>query len=149
MQELHAFMPRDVIRVVYGSGFDRGQMASLCPLVGNSASRGEADALQILDNAAEALCYLARSVQERMSLSSGPVGLTGGVTRMGKWIMDPFISKLQKYCPSLSCTPQRYSPVVGGMLHLMAECGHGDWELGEAMEKELKEKYTYADGPVL
>ncbi len=149
MQSFHAAQPRDIIKVVYGPGFDRSQMASLCPLVGRAAGRGEKDAIKILDLAAESLCLLALSVQRRMALVKGPVGLTGGVARLGKLISVPFESKLKSNCPGLTYVKQRYSPVVGGMLHLMAEYGHSDWELGEAMEKELKEMYAYADGPIL
>lgn len=149
MQFFHVGQPWDVIKAVYGPGFDRSQMASLCPLVGRAAGRGEIGAIQILDQAAEALCLLARAVQKRMGLLKGPVGLTGGVTRLGKLITVPFENKLQNGCPGLTYVKQRCSPVVGGMLHLMADYVHGDLELGEAMEKELKEKYGYADGPIL
>jgi N-acetylglucosamine kinase-like BadF-type ATPase len=149
VQSLHVAQPRDVIRAVYGPGFDRSHMASLCPLVGRAAGRGEQDALQILDRAAEALCLLAQTVQKRMDLAKGPVGLTGGVINLGKLITVPFESKLQNSCPGLTYVKQRYSPVTGGMLHLMAEYGHSGWEYGETMEKELKEKYAYADGQIL
>jgi N-acetylglucosamine kinase-like BadF-type ATPase len=149
MQAFHVSQPRDVIKAVYSPGFGRPQIASLCPLVGRAANRGEKDALQILDRAAEELCLLAQAVQKRMALLNGPVGLAGGVIRLGKLISVPFESILKKSCPGLTYVKQRYSPVVGGMLYLMAEYGYGDWELGEAMEKELKEKYGYADGPIL
>jgi N-acetylglucosamine kinase-like BadF-type ATPase len=149
MQAFHVVQPRDVIKAVYGPGFDRSMMASLCPVVGQAANRGEKDAMQILDQAAESLCLLAQAVQKRMALMIGPVGLAGGVARLGKLILAPFESKIKSNCPGLTCVEQRYSPVVGGMLHLMAEYVHTDWELGENMEKELKEKYAYADGPIL
>lgn len=149
MQSFHAAQPRDVIRAVYGPGFDRPKMASLCILVGRAAGRGEKDALLILDRAAEALCLLAQTVQKRMGLVKGPVGLTGGVINLGKLISVPFENKLHNSCPGLSFVKQRYSPLVGGMLHLLAEYGHSDWIPGEAMEKELKEIYGYADGPIL
>ncbi len=148
MQAFEVHKPRDVIRVVYGPGFERSQMASLCPLVGRAAGHGEQDAMQMLDQAAEALCLLVQAVQKRMNLLNGPVGLTGGVARLGNLIAVPFESKLKSSCPGLTYVKQRYSPVVGGMLHLMAEYGHKDWELGKAMEKELKEKHAYADGPI-
>jgi N-acetylglucosamine kinase-like BadF-type ATPase len=145
--EVHA--PRDVIKVVYGLGFDRSRMASLCPLVGRAAGCNEKDALQILDQAAESLCLLAKTIQNRMGLSKGPVGLTGGVIKLGKSITVPFENKLKNECPGLTCVKQRYSPVVGGMLNLLAEYVHAGWELGDVMEKELKERYAYADGPIL
>ena len=149
MHFFHAERPRDVIKAVYSPGFDRCQMASLCPLVGRAAGRGEIDAMHILDQAAYALCLLAQAVQKRMNLLNGPVGLTGGVTGLGKLISVPFENKLHNGCPGLTYVKQRYSPVVGGMLHLMAEHGLSNWELGEAMENELKENYDYADGSIL
>lgn len=149
MQAFQIAQPRQVLQAVYASGFSRLQIASLCPLVGKAAALGEQGALHILDLAAEALCLLAKAVQSRMGLREGYVGLAGGVARLKEHIAVPFENKLRKCCPGLNYVPQRYSPVVGGMLHLMTEYGHVDWELGEAMEKELKEKYAYADGPIL
>ncbi len=104
-----------LVHAIYHGGCDRRFMAQLCPTVGEHAGRGEADALRILDDAAQALCGMAVTLQRRCCLRACDAALTGGVSGLGDRIKQPLSRYLIQNSIRL-CEPL-YSPTIGGVLY--------------------------------
>lgn len=107
--------PKDLVHAIYHAGCDRQQMAALCPVVGQWARHGDANALAIMEETAEALAQLAEILLWRLNLPGAPVALIGGVSKLGHIITTPLARRLS----ALGLSPQRplYTPAVGGVIY--------------------------------
>ena len=104
-----------LIRAIYHGNCDRKQLAGLCKIVGELAHAGDADALAILKQAADALCSLAVQLKKRLQLSCVPVALLGGVSLIGDPIKRPLEDALCR--EGLILQEPLYAPVVGGAVY--------------------------------
>lgn len=77
--------------LVYGEG--RSSVAGLAPAVSRAAAQGDEAALQLLGQAGQELARLATVSLQRLGQLL-PVGLTGGVVRMGPALTDAFSAAL-------------------------------------------------------
>lgn len=77
--------------VIYGEG--RSAVAALAPAVSRAAAAGDATALSILEQAGQELARLATVTLQRLGQIL-PVGLAGGVVRMGDTLTDAFSAAL-------------------------------------------------------
>jgi N-acetylglucosamine kinase-like BadF-type ATPase len=96
-QQLGITQPRDLIRVVYQSQSPRSTIATLAPLVVETARSGDAIAQQILAHAGQELGKIARAVARRLSLptTTAVVG-TGGMFKAGDLLLDPLRVELAR-----------------------------------------------------
>lgn len=102
-------------RAVYQRGWDPRHMAGLCKLIGTLAAAGDVEALDIIRQAAASLTELAVKLQKRLQLGVAPVSLTGGLTRLGESLLEPFKRHLTG-TGLVYCAP-KYPPAVGGVLY--------------------------------
>lgn len=96
-RQLGINQPRDLIRVVYQSQSPRTTVATLAPLVVETARAGDAIAQQILAQAGQELGKIARAVARRLSLPASAVVVgTGGIFKAGDLILDPLRVELAR-----------------------------------------------------
>jgi N-acetylglucosamine kinase len=96
-RELGISQPRDLIRVVYQSQSPRSTIATLAPLVVDTARSGDEIAQQILAHAGQELGKIARAVARRLSLpTTATVVGTGGMFKAGELLLDPLRVELAR-----------------------------------------------------
>jgi N-acetylglucosamine kinase-like BadF-type ATPase len=89
--------PRDLIRVVYQAQSPRTTVATLAPLVVETARADDAIARQILTRAGHELGKLAKAVARRLGLGAeSTVVATGGMLTAGALILDPLREELAR-----------------------------------------------------
>lgn len=104
-------------------GVGRKEIAALCLAVEKAALSGDADAREVIDEAAAALAFQARQVWLRHGSPRWKYTLTGGVANMGGLILAPLADHMARQCPGLEYMPPRYPPHVGGMLYMLHTAG--------------------------
>jgi len=110
---------KDLIGVIYGApaGAWRYRIASLCPLVGRTADRGDPVAQAIIEDAALALSQMVTTVVRRARLV-GPVRAVtaGGVFGLGRRITEPLARALRQEGLEVELVPERLPPAYGALL---------------------------------
>jgi N-acetylglucosamine kinase-like BadF-type ATPase len=81
LKELGVGRPADLVPVVYGGKWDRSSLATLAPLVLETAASGDARAAALVEDAARALARLVTVVAEKLHLdrSALPLAMSGGL----------------------------------------------------------------------
>ncbi|MFN8561219.1 MAG: BadF/BadG/BcrA/BcrD ATPase family protein [Anaerolineae bacterium] len=113
METLKFDKPKDLIAWLYAQSSSRvTDVARLAPLVLEAAASGDAGARQIVEQAAEHLADMARTVQRRLDDPALPVAFAGGLLEADTLLRRHLCELL-----SLSDAPAfRYPPVVGAAL---------------------------------
>ena len=115
--------PQELIPAIYPVADDRTQIASLADVVTKMADQGDAQAQQILDDAASELAAMVAAVARRLGFPNGtfPLALAGGVL-LGS---ETLRSSLEAHVHSLGLCPAPIAsvkePVVGAVTLARAE----------------------------
>jgi len=134
--------PSKLIGAVYRRGCDREYIAKLCMVVAAHARAGEADALDILYQAAAALSKLAVTLQTRLGMAVADVALTGGVAEIGEPLTAPLRQMLSR--SELTLRPAFSTPSVGGILFACRDLAGipADRRLAAAYQNAYNERKT-------
>lgn len=108
-------------RAVYQSDFTRARVASLSYVVAEAARKGDENAEQILEQAANALADLASTVVRHYEQNDVAVSLIGGLTSMGELLTEPFRRILEQQLPQCKYRKPLFTPIVGAALYVMYE----------------------------
>jgi N-acetylglucosamine kinase-like BadF-type ATPase len=109
------------------AGQQRSFIASLCPIVGRCAARGDAEAAAILRDAARQLALQMNGVLRKCGgeLEDGfPVSIAGGVWKAHPLLYSMFSECVKREHPEVAVVPPLFEPVVGGILLGLKEKGH-------------------------
>ncbi len=143
MEQLRIHTIPELRETVYRPDFTREKVAALSRVAAEAGAKGDPEALEILDTAAEALAELAATVAERMGTSCQRVSLTGGTSRMGPILTERFRKAAETRLPECSCLPPATEPIAGAALYVMYEilCLPAiPREFLERLEKGMREK---------
>ena len=122
-------------------GYSRAAIASLCRAVSDAAAENDADAQDILRQAALSLHDDLQSVYQRLGQPELPVALTGGAAKSGGVYVETFRRMLRQDFPRLHWQPARYEPVTGAALCVLYETLHRNIE-----DEELLRQLTITEG---
>jgi N-acetylglucosamine kinase-like BadF-type ATPase len=108
----------EAVMAFYEGRLDRARIAALAPVVTAAAANGDAVALSLVRQAAEALATLAAAVIGRLSWPDGtpPVAPVGGLFKAGPVILGPLRAALEARAPGAVLVPPRFAPAVGALL---------------------------------
>ena len=110
---------------VYGEGGGRALLASLVPLIGRAALRGDDVARNILQEAAHELGELVVAVATRLQMLDEAFSVfpIGGVFEMGRLVLDPLRKSLRRCAPRCVIRPPAFPPEVGAALMALEAVG--------------------------
>jgi glucosamine kinase len=108
--------PQDFIAYAHQQA-TKAEIAALAPLVTAAATKGDALALAILQQAAQELAVLVESVVQRSpGVSNQELVLAGGVMEHDAIVRERLVSILQKRLPGLRVGPPRGTALEGACL---------------------------------
>ncbi|SDG38825.1 MULTISPECIES: N-acetylglucosamine kinase [unclassified Duganella] len=111
----------DLCQVVYGElNAERSRIAALSRLVSEAAAQGDAQALAIIDAAAEELAALVDAVRSALGVAAGQgvaVSYTGGLFGVDGPLHVPFADALAARGSSYRLAPPKLAPVLGAALY--------------------------------
>lgn len=117
--------------------FDRENVAAFSRIAADCAKLGDLDAQEILADAALELARLGAQCAERMgNIQDLRCSLIGGISNIGKWLIEPFIAHLQNEAHNLTYTEARYVPIVGACIYMQQQNGYV--MTGEKIMEQLK-----------
>ncbi|MDI7246945.1 MAG: BadF/BadG/BcrA/BcrD ATPase family protein [Bacillota bacterium] len=116
---------RDLRDIVYRQGLSRRRIGGLAVLVSAAASRGDAVASRILDDAGRSLASLglAAAGQLEMTGEEFTYTATGGVVRAGELVLRAFRDAMGAGAPRATYVPCRYEPVIGAVILAFERAG--------------------------
>ncbi len=126
--------------LIYKEEFSRSKVADLCKTVAKAAQLEDETALLILEKAAHELVALVTTIAKRINGESLEVSLIGGVTQIGPLMTQKFQEKLLIALPQAKYVACKYSPVIGGVLYVLANiegCNIEDPMIIQNIEKEV------------
>lgn len=125
-ETLHYRFETELRRLVYGPSFNRHRLAGLSMLVSQAAAAGDQVAREILAAAGQELAGLAVAVAAELGWKtddSFAFSLTGGVSRAGVALTEPFLAAFRAHYPAAVWKPPRYTPGVGAGLKALELLG--------------------------
>lgn len=106
----------EIITLLYGPAFERGELAALAPLVATVAQQGDPVALAIWEQAGHHLAEMAAAVVQQLGMPMAPVALIGSLWHAGALIREPFARHMAAMAPDGSpCEPEA-DPAEGAAL---------------------------------
>jgi N-acetylglucosamine kinase-like BadF-type ATPase len=110
---------------VYGEGGGRTLLASLVPVVGKAALRGDDVARGILQEAGRELGELVVAVASRLKMLDEvfPVFPVGGVFELGRLVLDSLRKTLREHAPRCVIHPPAFPPEIGAALMALEAVG--------------------------
>jgi len=126
---------------VYGERESQRAISALVPLVLQAAEAGDASAESIIADAGEALAALGITVVRQLGMDSADYDLVlaGGVSRLGRWVWEPFRAAMRAVCSAINMRGPRLSP-AGGAVMLALRGGGVAWTskvLGNLVEASI------------
>jgi N-acetylglucosamine kinase-like BadF-type ATPase len=108
---------------ISGGALTRDEIASLCPVVADAASKGDAVATGILADAGAELGRLAAAVIRRLEMGRDAFAVVpfGGVSRIGEPVLHTLRETVLAAAPGAVVAPPRFEPVVGAVLLALHE----------------------------
>jgi hypothetical protein len=103
----------------------RDEIASLCPVVVQTAQQGDWKAIEILKEAGEELGWLGAAVIKRLGMEADEFAIVpfGGVFRAGNWVLRSFQKTILSVAGHARVVVPRFEPVVGAVLLAMNDLG--------------------------
>jgi N-acetylglucosamine kinase-like BadF-type ATPase len=107
----------DIVRKIYREEASPQKIASLAPLVSQSAEAGDRIAAEILKDAAEELALAARAVIKGLNMEDEEfqVAASGSVFKAGELLLTPFAEFLKSTAPRAEVIPPRFEPAMGAV----------------------------------
>lgn len=114
-----------IIKKVYGMTNPVQDIASIAPLVSESAEMGDQVAIEILKDSAKELALCAISVIKGLEMQNirFPVAISGSVFNAGEIILKPFKEQIISVSKFADIIRPMFSPVVGSILLALSEVG--------------------------
>ncbi len=115
----------DIVRKIYDEGASPREIASLAPLVSQSAKAGDKAAIAILRDSASELALTANAVISELSMEGEEfqVAVSGSVFKTGELLLTPFAERVKSTAPRAEIIPPRFEPAMGAVfLALQAFC---------------------------
>lgn len=105
-------------RIVYQKDFSRTYMGNLCKVVYEAAQKGDLVAIEIIDDAAKQLANLVIKAANKLKMDDGvyEAAITGGVSNLGTFLMEPFEKYVKKYKSNINIINPRFKPVIGSLI---------------------------------
>ncbi|HWV23607.1 MAG TPA: BadF/BadG/BcrA/BcrD ATPase family protein [Thermomicrobiales bacterium] len=115
---------REIIRVIYADGFQRGQVSGIAPDVVRIAETDDV-ARQIVTDAGEKLAEIVLATVRNLYEEGDAVAVypTGGVFAAGQRITGPFASRIADGWPTAQIRTPRFAPVVGALIQAIRALG--------------------------
>ncbi len=123
LHETGASSANDLLHRFYTSEYPRSRVASMAPLVDQEAVKGDAAAIDILEEAAECLMTLAAMSLRQLFADNvrAVVSYSGGVFRSTR-LLDHFRKKLQAM-KKTTVVPPVYGPAAGALIEAYRAAG--------------------------
>jgi|ERR1044071_6633800 N-acetylglucosamine kinase-like BadF-type ATPase len=115
----------DIFRRVHSEKFDRADVASLAPLVVETAARSDQVARRILTENADALVEMVLTVARELELPKPELALTGGLITGAKEFRRVFLERLEAALPGFRVAEGGFPPALGAVL-LACELATGE-----------------------
>ena len=122
IDHLHVRSPAGLVRRVYVEGITRDEIAALVPLVAAHAMVGDAVAMRIIEEAAEALALLARAGVERLG-GGVAVAPLGGLFANVPLLAGSFVTHLGRVAPDVRVVAPHFDAVGGAAILALREAG--------------------------
>jgi N-acetylglucosamine kinase len=115
----------DIVRKIYGEEASPQKMASLAPLVSQSAEAGDRVAAEILRDAAEELALAASAVIKGLNMEDEEfqVAASGSVFMAGELLLTPFAESVKSIAPGAKVTAPRFEPAMGAVFLALKAAG--------------------------
>lgn len=128
----------DMIHKVYVEKMGVTEIASLAPLVTESAKEGDEVSINILKIAGEELGRHAVAVIKKLGMENErcDVALVGGVLNAGELVLGPMRSTIMKVAPKAVLVSPRFNATIGAALLALRDVGS---ELNEALLSKISE----------
>jgi len=128
----------DIIHEVYGKKMSVTEMASLAPIVTDSAREGDAISRDILRIAGEELGRHAVTVIEKLSMQdeSCQVALVGGVLNAGEFVLLPMRDMIAHVAKKAILVKPRFNATIGAALVALRNVGR---ELDDGLLNRIEE----------
>ena len=124
--------PADLVHVVYEGGLTLPAIAALAPLVAAARQAGDAEAIRILDEAADELALSAASVIRRLSMEGEafPFVLAGGIFDGVPWLRAALAERVCRVSPKATTTRLEV-PAAHGAVTLALDALRGEVRIPE------------------
>jgi N-acetylglucosamine kinase-like BadF-type ATPase len=118
----------DVVKKIYNEESSPQKIASLAPLVSQSAEAGDGVATAILKDAAEELALAAQSVIKGLNMEDEefPVAISGSVFKAGEPLLTPFTESVKSTARRAEIIPPRFDPAMGAVFLALQEIERED-----------------------
>jgi len=128
----------DMIHKIYVEKMGVTEIASLAPLVTESAKEGDEVSINILKIAWEELGRHAVAVIKKLGMENErcDVALVGGVLNAGELVLGPMRSTIMKVAPKAVLVSPRFNATIGAALLALRDVGS---ELNEALLSKISE----------
>ncbi len=111
-----------IINSIYNGQYDKSEIASLAPLLGIACKTNDKKALQIAQDAAEKLFYMANTVVCKLHLEESTLACRGSILLKEPYIYNPFKARLQQTFPALQIVTSGGDSVDGAALLSIIDC---------------------------
>lgn len=112
----------NILSIIYANGMNVEKIAALAPLVSKTA-RHDKVCREILNEAGTALAELVCTVARRLKMTcdSFQVATIGGNFKAGRYLFQPFVTRISKECPHTRIVRLRVEPARGAFLLAASE----------------------------
>ena len=116
----------EILDIIYANKLSVEEIARLAPLVSKAASNDKV-CRRILNEAGTLLAELAITAARRLKMTNRPFELAtvGGGFRSGRYLLEPFTSKVKDECPHARLVSLRDEPARGAYLIATKVAQHG------------------------
>lgn len=118
LKELGIEEPLEIIDYVYNPEISKENIADLTPLLFEAIRAGDDIAREIVDNAADDLLEMVKTVIERLELSEKDqiISFSGGVFENSQIMKETFKNKAKKEIPSITFREPKFPPGIGALI---------------------------------
>ncbi len=118
LKELGIEEPLEILDYVYNPEISKENIADLTPLLFEAIRAGDDIAREIVDNAADNLLEMVKTVIGKLKLSEKDqiISLSGGVFENSKIMKETFKNKAKKEIPSITFREPKFPPGIGALI---------------------------------
>jgi N-acetylglucosamine kinase-like BadF-type ATPase len=108
----------DIIRKVYVEKMTVTQIASLAPLVTDTAKEGDEVAEKLVHESGEQLGRLITTVIDRLKIGKMefPIATVGGMFKIGRMLLEPMKKQISAIAPKAYLSTPRMGPAMGSII---------------------------------
>jgi N-acetylglucosamine kinase-like BadF-type ATPase len=112
----------DALSLIYSNKFGVDEIAGLTPLVSKLATSDKV-CRGTLKDAGVSLAELACAVAKELKMRRDPLAITlvGGTFKAGRYLLQPFLTRVRKECPRAKIKIMNIEPVLGAFSLAVSE----------------------------